>query len=91
MSPINYCMLIILLLILYKLYKLYIIPYSIDSFVTQTGQYIPPWSPLLSHNVSMPIVDPYSCSNFCGPQARCAITNTQCTSDVDCYGCERIG
>jgi hypothetical protein len=30
----------------------------------------------------------YSCSNFCGPQSQCAITKQQCTSDVDCQGCQ---
>ena len=44
-------------------------------------------SPLYSHNVNLPINDPVSCKNFCGPQSQCAITREQCTSDIDCYGC----
>jgi hypothetical protein len=44
-------------------------------------------SPLYSHNVNLPINDPVSCQNFCGPKAQCAITREQCTSDIDCYGC----
>jgi hypothetical protein len=27
---------------------------------------------------------------MCGPLARCSITGEQCTSDVDCYGCQKI-
>lgn len=44
-------------------------------------------SPKNSHNVEV-VNDEYSCSNFCGPQSQCAITKQQCTSDVDCQGCQ---
>jgi hypothetical protein len=44
-------------------------------------------SPKNSHNVDV-INNPYSCSNFCGPKATCIKTGEQCTSDVDCYGCQ---
>ena len=44
-------------------------------------------SPLYSHNVNLPINDPISCKNFCGPNAKCLLTGEQCTSDVDCFGC----
>ena len=47
-------------------------------------------SPLYSHNVNLPINDPISCTNFCGPNSQCLITREQCTSDVDCKGCNRI-
>ena len=47
-------------------------------------------SPLYSHTVNLPINDPISCKNFCGPNAQCLITREQCTSDVDCKGCNRI-
>ena len=46
-------------------------------------------SPKNSHNVDV-INNPYSCSNFCGPKATCLKTGEQCTSDVDCKGCNRI-
>jgi hypothetical protein len=46
-------------------------------------------SPLYSHNVNLPINDPISCNNFCGPNAQCLITREQCTSDIDCKGCMR--
>jgi hypothetical protein len=45
-------------------------------------------SPLYSHTVNLPINDPYSCKNFCGPKSQCAITREQCTSDLDCQGCQ---
>jgi hypothetical protein len=47
-------------------------------------------SPLYSHTVNLPINDPISCKNFCGPKSQCLITREQCTSDVDCKGCNRI-
>ena len=46
--------------------------------------------PLYSHNVNLPINDPISCKNFCGPKSQCLITREQCTSDVDCKGCNII-
>lgn len=44
-------------------------------------------SPLYSHTVNLPINDPTSCKNFCGPKSQCLLTGEQCTSDVDCKGC----
>jgi len=44
-------------------------------------------SPKNSHNVDV-VNNKYSCSNFCGPQSQCAVTREQCTSDVDCNGCQ---
>ena len=40
-----------------------------------------------NHTVNMPLTTTYSCQNFCGPTARCAITGQQCMTDVDCPGC----
>jgi hypothetical protein len=45
-------------------------------------------SPEYSHTVNMPLTTTTSCQNFCGPSARCAITGQQCTSDIDCPGCQ---
>lgn len=45
-------------------------------------------SPSYSHTVDLPLTTTISCNNFCGPQSKCAITGTQCTSDVDCSGCQ---
>jgi len=39
-------------------------------------------------NVDLPINTNYSCSNFCGPNAQCAITREQCLSDNNCFGCQ---
>jgi hypothetical protein len=44
-------------------------------------------SPLYSQTVNLPINDPISCKNFCGPKAQCLLTREQCTSDIDCFGC----
>jgi hypothetical protein len=41
-----------------------------------------------SHTVDLPLNTRYSCQNVCGPLARCSITGEQCTSDVDCAGCQ---
>jgi hypothetical protein len=37
--------------------------------------------------VNLPINDPVSCKNFCGPKNQCSITREQCSSDIDCQGC----
>ena len=41
-----------------------------------------------SHSVDLPLTTKYSCKNFCGPMARCAITGQQCMADIDCPGCQ---
>ena len=41
-----------------------------------------------SHTVDLPLTTSYSCKNFCGPTARCAITGQQCFTDIDCPGCQ---
>lgn len=41
-----------------------------------------------SHSVDLPLTTKYSCSNFCGPTARCSITGQQCSADIDCPGCQ---
>ena len=45
-------------------------------------------TPETSHTVDLPLTTTYSCKNFCGPQSRCGITGHQCTSDIDCPGCQ---
>jgi len=45
-------------------------------------------SPLTSHTVNLPLNTTYSCKNFCGPTARCSITGQQCSTDIDCPGCQ---
>ena len=41
-----------------------------------------------SHTVNLPLTTTYSCTNFCGPTARCSITGQQCFADIDCSGCQ---
>lgn len=40
------------------------------------------------NNVNIPLTTTQSCGNFCGPNARCAITGHQCVADIDCPGCK---
>ena len=39
-----------------------------------------------SHTVDLPLNTKTSCQNFCGPNARCAVTGQQCFTDIDCPG-----
>jgi len=41
-----------------------------------------------SHSVDLPLTTKYSCTNFCGPNARCSNTGQQCMADIDCPGCQ---
>jgi hypothetical protein len=47
-------------------------------------------TPETNHNVDLPLTTTTSCSNFCGPQSQCAKTRDQCTSDIDCPGCQPV-
>ena len=47
-------------------------------------------TPLTSHNVDMPLTTSFSCQNMCGSKNTCFITGEQCTSDVDCQGCQPL-
>ena len=40
-----------------------------------------------THTIDLPIVNPISCTNFCGPNAKCVKTGQQCLADIDCFGC----
>ena len=40
-----------------------------------------------NHTVNLPINTTYECENKCMPPARCSITGEQCSSDIDCCGC----
>jgi hypothetical protein len=42
----------------------------------------------ITHTVDLPLTTKTSCRNFCGPNARCAITGQQCFADIDCPGCQ---
>lgn len=60
-----------------------VVPYPKDAIIDYNNMN----SPLYSHNVNLPLNDTLTCHNFCGPINQCAITREQCTSDVDCFGC----
>jgi hypothetical protein len=67
----------------FKKYSEKVIPYPRDAEINYNDTN----SPLYSHSVNLPINDSVSCKNFCGPKSQCAITREQCTSDIDCKGC----
>jgi hypothetical protein len=67
----------------FEKYSQKIIPYPKDAVINYNDIN----SPLYSRTVNLPINDPVSCKNFCGPQAQCSITREQCSSDIDCKGC----
>ena len=88
MKPINY-------IIIYTLAGLFLfwiaIKYTVSEGLTNGNEYSKDiYSPLYSHTVNLPINDPVSCSNFCGPKSQCLLTREQCTSDIDCYGCKPV-
>ena len=63
----------------------------IECFDSNLAIYRDTGSPTTNHTVNLPLTTTYSCSNFCGPTARCAITGQQCTADIDCPGCNPYG
>lgn len=67
-------------------------PCSNKTFKEGFDMYAPPTIDMgtseTSHTVNLPINTTFSCENVCGPLARCSKTGEQCTSDVDCYGCQ---
>ena len=67
----------------FEKYSHQIIPYPNDALINYNDLN----SPQYSHTVNLPINDPVSCKNFCGPKSQCAITREQCFSDIDCQGC----
>jgi len=59
---------------------------SINQYVVEC--FAPGENSSTSHSVDLPLTTKYSCTNFCGPNARCSITGQQCMADIDCPGCE---
>jgi hypothetical protein len=70
----------------FEKYSEKIVPYPKDAVINYNDKN----SPLYSHTVNLPFNIPYSCQNFCGPKAQCAITRDQCSTDIDCPGCQPI-
>lgn len=83
--------LILLFLIFRYIHFLFNRGYITECFDSNIALYKNTGSPSYSHSVDLPLNTTYSCSNFCGPTARCAITGTQCMTDIDCYGCNPYG
>ena len=81
MKTINICLacfsLILLIFILYYIHYLTKNKYIIECFSSSSP-----------NTVNLPLNSTYSCSNMCGPNNMCSITNQQCTSDIDCSGCQ---
>ena len=73
--------LILLFIIFYMIHYLVKEKYIVECFSNQE-------SSKTSHNVDLPLNNTHSCQNFCGPNARCAITGQQCFTDIDCPGCQ---
>ena len=67
----------------FEKYSQKIIPYPKDAVINYNDIN----SQLYNHTVNLPINEQVSCKNFCGPKSQCSITREQCTSDVDCQGC----
>jgi len=57
-----------------------------------SSTYDNPNTPLTTHSVDLPLNTNFTCSNFCGPKARCSKSGQQCSTDVDCYsdGCQTL-
>jgi len=67
----------------FERYSQMVVPYPKDAIINYNDIN----SPLYSRTVNLPLNDPVSCKNFCGPKAQCLLTREQCTSDIDCQGC----
>ena len=61
--------------------------YYVKEYFSNIGQIQERNDGSTSHSVDLPLTTKSSCSNFCGPNARCSITGTQCFADLDCGGC----
>ena len=65
--------------------------YIVECFDSDIAIYRDTGSPTTNHTVDLPLTTTFSCKNFCGPPARCAITGEQCMADIDCPGCNPYG
>jgi hypothetical protein len=48
-------------------------------------------NPKFSHTVDIPLTTTYTCQNMCSSQSKCYLTGGNCTSDIDCVGCNPFG
>jgi hypothetical protein len=86
---INILIVILIGLVIYLLCRLHLL-YNTSLLEGLTQQIKDLNSPLYSHTVNLPLNNTLSCKNFCGPNAQCAITREQCSTDIDCFGCKPI-
>ncbi len=55
-----------------------------DALYTNPSDY---GNPKFSHTVDLPLTTTYTCHNMCSSQSKCYLTGGNCTSDIDCFGC----
>ena len=60
--------------------------YIIEQF-TSFGPIVDNGGSSTNHTVNLPLTTTISCQNMCGPNNRCSLTGEQCSSDIDCFGC----
>jgi hypothetical protein len=87
----NYIFLFLLLLTLILSYIIFkMIHYLVkENYIIECFTYGPiQKNSNISHTVNLPLNTTQSCKNFCGPNARCAITGHQCFTDIECPGCQ---
>jgi hypothetical protein len=60
--------------------------YIVEQF-TSLGPIVDNGSPSTNHTVDLPLTNTTTCQNMCGPNNRCSLTGEQCSSDIDCFGC----
>ena len=64
------------------LWGVYLTKHLVECFTVDRGD------SSTNHTVNLPINTTYTCQNMCGPLARCSKTGEQCSSDIDCTGCQ---
>ena len=62
--------------------------YIVEKFDTSSSDY---GNPKFSHTVDLPLTTTYTCRNMCSSQSKCYLTGGNCTSDIDCFGCNPYG
>jgi hypothetical protein len=81
-----YSFFLVLILFLFLFFSLYS-SQERENFDTYLQPLIDTGSPSTNHTVNLPINTDYDCENKCSPLQRCYKTGEQCSSDIDCYGC----
>ena len=86
----NICFIIIgfiLIAIVFLYFKINNKSIGQENFSKYRSYYTDLGLPGTSHTVNLPINTTFECENKCMPPARCSITGQQCSSDIDCCGC----